>query len=566
MKMIQFRNFSFQYRAQAEPTLHHIDLTIQEGEKVLILGPSGSGKSTLAHCLNGLIPFYYPGKLEGSLALMGKELKETSIFELSRLVGTVLQDPDGQFVGLTVAEDIAFKLENEGVPQPEMKRRVAEAARMVDMEPHLHASPHMLSGGQKQRTALAGVMVSPVPILLFDEPLANLDPLTGQKAVELIDRIGRETGKTVIIIEHRLEEVLHRHVDRIIVMQEGRIAADLPAAELLSSELLRETGIREPLYITALKYAGCSITPDMRPEHPDSIRLESCADQLRAWHERHSAPQPPEPAAPILELQDVSFGYERGKLALQPLSLAVRQGEMLCIAGRNGAGKSTVSKLICGFHQPLAGRIMLHGRDMSAMTIKERSRHIGFVMQNPNHMLSKTMLYDEVALGLKVQGEPEGRMAERVHEALKICGLYEMRNWPVSALSFGQKKRATIASILVLGPEIIILDEPTAGQDFRHYNAMMEFLLELNRQGTTIIIITHDMHLMLEYATRSVVLSEGQKLADGPPGDSLADPFIANSANLKKTSVYRLAERAGIEEPQEFVRRFIAFDRRCRTQ
>ncbi|KAA1179122.1 ABC transporter ATP-binding protein [Paenibacillus sp. B2(2019)] len=562
--VIEFKDFSFQYRAQQEPTLTDINLTIAEGEKVLIVGPSGSGKSTLAHCINGLIPFAYKGEMSGSLRIMGLELKELSIAALSDQVGTVLQDPDGQFVGLTVGEDIAFSLENHAVQQAEMIEKVVAAATAVDIHEYLGASPQELSGGQKQKTTLAGVLVGDVDILLFDEPLANLDPYTGTKAIELIDRVQKETGKTVIIIEHRLEEVLHRTLDRIIVIHDGRIAADMPAAELLSTRLLSEVGIREPLYLTALKYAGCTIASDMNPQHIDEIRLDSCSSKLEYWYDNNNSQQDKRESLPILELHDVSFGYEKSRPVLHKLNLLIHKGEMVCIAGRNGAGKSTVSKLICGFYKPTSGSILMNGRDIAKDTIKERAERIGFVMQNPNHMISKTLLYDEVALGLKLRGVSEEIIRERVHHVLKICGLYAFRSWPISALSYGQKKRVTIASIMILEPEVIILDEPTAAQDYRHYNEMMEFLLTLREQGMTVIMITHDMHLMLEYADRAVVLSDGVKLADDSPERVLTNIEVVRNANLKETSLFTLAMRVQLDQPEEFVRRFIAYDRRSR--
>ncbi|MHA6530366.1 ABC transporter ATP-binding protein [Paenibacillus sp. BAC0078] len=562
--VLEFKDFTFKYRAQQEPTLRGINLRIHEGEKVLIVGPSGSGKSTLAHCINGLIPFAYAGEMSGALKLMGQDTKELGITQLSKAVGTVLQDPDGQFVGLTVGEDIAFSLENAATPQAEMKDKVAAAARAADIQELLSASPQELSGGQKQKTMLAGVLVGNVDILLFDEPLASLDPFTGTKAIELIDRVQRETGKTVIIIEHRLEEVLHRAVDRIIVMNDGAIAADMPAAELLCSGLLPETGIREPLYITAMKYAGCRITPQIQPQHLHGLDLEESVDMLRQWYDSSNNTPEVRENPPLLELKEVSFGYDKNTPVLQRLSFSARRGEMLCIAGRNGAGKSTVSKLICGFYRPSSGSILLNGRDIGRDTIKERAEHIGFVMQNPNHMISRTLIYDEVALGLQLRGVDEELIRERVHETLRICGLHAFREWPVSALSYGQKKRVTIASILVLEPEVIILDEPTAGQDFRHYNEMMEFLLALSGRGITVIMITHDMHLMLEYAQRTIVLAEGVKLADDRPERILSDKSIVSSANLKMTSLFALAEKAGMEQPEEFVRRYIAHDRKVR--
>ena len=562
--VIEFVDFTFQYRAQAKPTLNNINLTIYEGEKVLIVGPSGSGKSTLSNCINGLVPFSNEGEISGSLKVKGKETKEMSIFELSNSVGTVLQDPDGQFIGLTVGEDIAFKLENDCVSQEEMKEKVKVVSEIVGIDTHLNSAPYSLSGGQKQRVTLAGVMVGEVDILLFDEPLASLDPATGKSAIELIDQIQKKTNKTILIIEHRLEDVLHCPVDRIIVVDNGRIAADITPGELLSSNLLVETGIREPLYITALKYAGCDIKPEMHPEHIDTLNIDSCREKLKDWYEDTIEDEQKVNNEAILEMRDVKFSYESGKEILHGVSFKINKGEMVSIVGRNGAGKSTISKLICGFYKPTEGQILFNGRDLINDTIKERAEKIGIVMQNPNQMISKTMIFDEVALGLKVRGVSEEEIKNRVFETLKICGLYEFRNWPISALSFGQKKRVTIASILVLNPEILILDEPTAGQDFKHYTEIMEFLKELNQKGVTIIMITHDMHLMLEYTNRAIVLSNGVKLADDIAANVLTGEEVINKANLKETSLYELAVKAKLDNPRMFVKKFIDYDRRIR--
>lgn len=563
--VIEFKDFTFKYRTQTEPTLRQINLTIYEGEKVLIVGPSGSGKSTLAHCINGLVPFSYKGEMRGKLTICGKEPKNLGIFGLSKLVGTVLQDPDGQFIGLTVAEDIAFALENDCTNQSVMKAKVNEAASLVGVDQLLTKSPQELSGGQKQRVAIAGVMTNPVNILLFDEPLANLDPATGKYAIELIEKIHQETDTTILIIEHRLEDVLHRQVDRIIVVEDGCISADLRPDELLSQEVLKNVGIREPLYITALKYAGCTIKTEDKPSDIAKINLDDYHNQIHNWFSSINKPQDREGKNPILTLEQVSFSYEKDKKVLQNININIYEGEMVSIVGRNGAGKSTLSKLICGFEHPTDGRILYKGEDIKGDSIKKRAQRIGMVMQNPNQMISKPMIFDEVALGLRARGLDETEVKIKVEKTLKICGLYPFRNWPISALSFGQKKRVTIASILVLEPQIIILDEPTAGQDFKHYTEIMEFLENLHKeQGVTIIMITHDMHLMLEYTKRAIVISEGRLVADDSPANVLTNAEIVEKASLKVTSLYDLAIRAGIPNPTSFVDRFIEYDREVR--
>lgn len=563
--IISFRNFSFQYRAQKRPTLTDIDLEIYPGERVLIAGPSGSGKSTLAGCINGLNPFSNPGACTGTLTVDGVDAPHSSLFELSAHVGTVLQDPDGQFIGLTVGEDIAFALENSCTPQDEMHAITRHAAELVGIENHLGYAPHELSGGQKQRVSLAGVMVDQVRILLFDEPLANLDPATGKQAIELIDEVQKKTDTTVLIIEHRLEDVLWRNVDRIVLVNGGTILADLRPDELLSGSLLAENGIREPLYVTALRYAGVDITPDKHPAHVDSLVLDDADTQkLRDWFTARPRPAAQPEREPLLEVKGLSFGYQKGQQTLRDVSFSIGKGEMVSIVGRNGAGKSTLSKLICGFETPDAGEIFLNGKPLAEENIRRRAQHIGYVMQNPNQMISKTMIYDEVALGLQRSGLTEEQIREKVDATLRVCGLYPFRNWPISALSFGQKKRVTIASVLVLDPELILLDEPTAGQDFRHYTDIMEFLRGLNARGVTVVMITHDMHLMLEYTRRALVFCDGRLIADRTAAAVLCDPALVEQAALKETSLYTLANRCGIAPAQEFVERFIEQDREVR--
>ena len=564
--IISFRNFSFQYRAQKRPTLTDINLEIYPGERVLIAGPSGSGKSTLAGCINGLNPFSNPGACTGTLTVDGVDAPHSSIFELSAHVGTVLQDPDGQFIGLTVGEDIAFALENSCTPQDEMHAITRHAAELVGIENHLGYAPHELSGGQKQRVSLAGVMVDQVKILLFDEPLANLDPATGKQAIELIDEIQKKTDTTVLIIEHRLEDVLWRNVDRIVLVNGGTILADLRPDELLSGSLLAENGIREPLYVTALRYAGVELTPDKHPAHVDSLVLDDTDTQkLRDWFTARPQPAAQPEREPLLEVKGLSFGYQKGQQTLRDVSFSIGKGEMVSIVGRNGAGKSTLSKLICGFETPDAGEIFLNGKPLAGENIRRRAQHIGYVMQNPNQMISKTMIYDEVALGLQRSGLTEEQIREKVEATLRVCGLYPFRNWPISALSFGQKKRVTIASVLVLDPELILLDEPTAGQDFRHYTDIMEFLRGLNVRGVTVVMITHDMHLMLEYTRRALVFCDGRLIADRTAAAVLCDPALVEQAALKETSLYTLANRCGIAPAEDFVERFIHEDREVRT-
>ena len=563
--IISFEGFTFCYRAQTEPTIKDINLKIYPGQKVLIAGPSGSGKSTLAHCINGLIPFNYPGEARGSCMVGGAETKDQNIFKLSKLVGTVLQDTDGQFVGLSAGEDIAFALENDYTPPESMRARVADAANVVGIGGMLDATPHKLSGGQKQRVSMAGILVNKVEVLVFDEPLANLDPATGKTAIELIDKLHKETNATIIIIEHRLEDVLHRPVDRIVVMEHGCITADDTPEVVICSGVLERAGIRQPLYVSAMKYAGVEVSPQKRPDHIDSLLLPPDDIALvHRWCDGGCVPE--EDASPIqeiLRLEDVCFDYpkEAGGARIERLGFSVGQGEMAAIVGHNGAGKSTVAKLICGFETPQKGRILLRGQDITTTSMARRGASIGYVMQNPNQMLIKPFVAEEVALGLRLRGVAETQVQDRVNETLKTCGLYPFRNWPVSALSYGQKKRVTIASVLVLAPDIIILDEPTAGQDYRHYTEIMEFLRDLNKGGITVLLITHDMHLMLEYAPRVIVIHEGRLLADTSSAQLLCDPKLTARASLKETSLFYMAQACGMGDTTAVARRFVRHER-----
>ena len=549
-KYISFNQFTFQYDAQAEATLKDISFDIVKGEKVLILGPSGSGKSTLAQCLNGIIPNIHKGQAQGQVRIAGQNIFKQSIYDKSQLVSTVLQDPDGQFIGLTVAEDLAFALENDCANQSEMKDKVALWAERLDLTSLLNYRPQDLSGGQKQRVSLAGVLIDESPILLFDEPLANLDPKSGQETIDLIDKIHKEVGATTIIIEHRLEDVLYRPVDRILLVNDGTLLFNGSPDELLSSTLLLENGIREPLYVTVLRQLGFDTRDAQNLSQLDALDLSDLVLPDRVLKDKRDSS-----SDSILKVEGLSVSYGDNPAIIEDMSFSLKKGERLAIVGKNGAGKSTLAKALCGF-VPSQGKLTYKGLDISQDSISERSERIGFVLQNPNQMISQTMIFDEVALGLRLRGIEETEVEERVHEVLKTCGLYSFRKWPISALSFGQKKRVTIASILVLKPEIIILDEPTAGQDYKTYTDIMNFLDSLQKQGHTIVMITHDMQLMLEYSDRCLVVVEGKIIADDNPVTILNQKDLLESANLKQTSLYILGQKLS-SDPVEVTQYYI---------
>ncbi|CAH1560913.1 ABC transporter ATP-binding protein [Vibrio rotiferianus] len=555
---IEFSNFSFRYESLDKPTLKNINLRIETGEKIVIIGPSGSGKSTLGQCLNGLIPHAIKGETSGKLTINGQDTTPFDMHQFTEQVGTVLQDTDSQFVGLSIGEDIAFALENQLMSNIDMYPLVKATAKMVDLEQMLERSPHDLSGGQKQRVSLAGILVDDVDILLFDEPLAALDPKTGKKTIEIIDELHRETGKTIIIIEHRLEDVLHRSVDRIILMESGEIIADTTPDEILASPLLEEYGIREPLYLSALKEAGCAIEGDAKPSSLSTLPLAQYQTAVSAWFEASKATNVEKQAETLLAVRNLTYSYDGKKNALEDVSFDVKRGEFVSVLGKNGSGKSTITKLVMGVIEPDQGSMMLNGQDLNELTIFERSQKVGVVMQNPNHMISHHMIFDEVAFGLRNRGVEDKQVEAKVLEVLELCGLSKYRHWPIEALSYGQKKRVTIASILALEPELLILDEPTAGQDYRNYTSMLSFIEKLNRElGITVMIISHDMHLVLEYTTRSIVIADSKLIADAPMTEVFSNPTLLDKANLTTTSLYELASELGIENTNSFMQHFI---------
>lgn len=554
--MIKFENFTFKYSSLSKPTLIDINLKISKGEKVLIAGPSGSGKSTLGHCLNGLIPTSYKGESKGLLAVDGIEPHSKSIFDLSSHIGTVLQDQDGQFVGLTVGEDVAFIHENKNVPQKKMKIDVMEALGLVDMKAYEKKSPHELSGGQKQSVSLAGIMMNDAKILLFDEPLANLDPISGKKAMRVISDIHKKTDKTIVVIEHRIEDVLEAGFDRVVIINEGKVVANGTPKELLLRDDFKKNGLREPLYIEALKYSGVDLTKFDELSNIE-IGLEE-ARLLKKWTESVKKKER-KISEKNLDIKNLDFSYTRGEKILDNVDISVGTGEIVALLGNNGAGKSTLSKAITGIVKSDSGIVFLNGENIDKWSIRKRGEKIGYVMQNPNHMLTQETLLDEVVFGLKLRKIKDAK--EKAEKVLLTCGLHKFRNWPVSALSYGQKKRLSIAAILALDPEVLILDEPTAGQDHKHYLEFMEFIVEIASKGVGILLITHDMHLALEYADRAVVLSEGRVISNKRVSNVLGDEEVMKKANLKETSLSKLAIKAEIK-PIDLMETFINYEHR----
>lgn len=559
-QFIEIKDFSFCYFEQEQPTLKNINLTINKGEIVLILGQSGCGKSTLIHALNGLIPEAYKGEISGDILINGQSILKRSIFERSKMLGTILQDSDHQFVALTIEKDIAFALENQNLPESEIENRITPILEKLNLVSLKHSQPQNLSGGQKQRCALGGVMVCDVDTYLFDEPLANLDPLTGLKTMQIIEQLKQE-DKTIIIVEHRLEDVMHINIDRVVLMDDGKIIYNGDLNSLLKSSLLVQSGIREPLYLSAMKLHDIDINMfDNITKIPETFSQSNkikVAEQLKAFSFNNSSKSKNK----ILEIKNLCFEYNKNSNVLNNVNLDIYAGDMISVVGKNGAGKSTLAKIMSGYLKPKSGEVLLNSQSMQKMSLAEIGQHVGYILQSPNQMLSQTMIYDEVALGLRVRQIDESVVKQQVEKALKICGLLEFKDWPISALSYGQKKRVSIAAILVLEPEILILDEPTAGQDLFHYQEIMNFLLELNNNGQTIVMISHDMHLIFEYSNRCLVVGNKTIVADEDVHLVLNNSQLCLNNNLLPTSLYEMAFKLEISDPIKFMHYYIQHQR-----
>ncbi|MGG0301670.1 DUF3744 domain-containing protein [Bacillus albus] len=550
--IISFEQFSFQYKYAAQPTVKNVTFHIYPGEKVLIAGRSGSGKSTLAHCINGLIPFSYEGCSTGTIFIAGKDPRKGSIFEQSKQVGTILQDQDAQFIGLTVEEDVAFSLENECINQNDMKKIVSESLKKVKMHSFHKQSPHELSGGQKQTVSLAGLLTTNTDILLFDEPLANLDPASSLHTIDLIKDINKQYNKTIVIIEHRIEEILNLDLDKIILMDEGEIVAIGTPEEVLASNILPSIGLREPMYIEGLKRLQFDSNNEVI--YPlEKIQRESISSVIHEWTEKQNFCKGTPTKKELLRVENLSFSYPNKQKVLDNVNFSIYKGEIVALLGHNGAGKSTLAHSLIGINKAKNDRILFDGVNVNSWSIRKRGEVICYVMQNPNHMITQPTVIEEVSFSLKLKKFSNEEIKHRAEETLKICGLYPFRNWPIQALSYGQKKRVTIASVLTTNPKLIILDEPTAGQDHYHYKQFMTFIRKLAAKGISFIFITHDMNLALEYADRAIVLLKGEIIANNTASSVLGHSETLHRACLGESSLFKLVKFSGIANPARFI-------------
>ncbi|MCB0007548.1 MAG: ABC transporter ATP-binding protein [Anaerolineales bacterium] len=532
-------DLSFRYRDQEHEALRDVNFIAEPGQIILIAGSSGSGKTTLMRCINGLIPHSYKGgERRGRIWIYNQDPAQQPLVKTSHHVGTVLQNPEKQIVASYVANEIAFGLENAGVPRPEMNRRIDEILAELGLSHLRDRETHSLSGGEKQKVAVGGVLIMEPSILLLDEPLANLDPFSLKEALALIKELA-EAGKTILIVEHRVEDVLKINPDKVLFLKEGRqeYFGDVAGFARLADP--HEVKLPAELMLARLK-----ADPAFVPAEPMSIRL-------------HGVPEDDE--APLVQFANVSFWYERDKPVLHDVSLAINSGDVIAILGPNGAGKTTLVKHTIGLLRPKSGQVLVQGKDTNRISVASVAKTLGYVFQSPSHMLFAPTVREELAFGPRNLGIPEAQIKENVAAALKMVDLEEKVDEPPLALSFGQQKRVTIAAVVAMQSSILMMDEPTAGQDYRHYMEFMDGILNpapdspWHETFKAVLFITHDIDLAVTYANRVIIVSDGRIAADGPPHEVLVDYDLLQRSRLTPSSLLAL-NRQHLAETGRFLR------------
>ncbi len=505
-------DLSFRYRIRPDYALRNVSFQLEAGEILLVAGASGCGKTTLIRCINGLIPRSYKGELDGRVLLNGEDISGKPLAAISQIVGTVLQDPERQILGSRVVNEVAFGLENLALPREEIVARVDETLAYLGITHLKHRETFYLSGGEKQKVAVAGTLAMRPSILLLDEPLASLDPASAQETLRLLRRLADE-GKTVIIIEHRVEDVLKIAPDKALFMIDGEVRYFGPTAGLEKAIDYHEVKLPAPMIIDKARH-------DPPPSYVPPL--------LKGAEEKAGAP--------LVRFEDVSFAYEDGPLVLQEINLEIHRGDVIAVLGPNGAGKTTLVKHAIGLLKPKRGRVYVDGVDTRQLSVAQIARTIGYVFQSPSHMLFAPTVRDELAFGPRNLGYDQATLDEGVAQAMDILNLSELAEYSPLALSFGQQKRVSIAAILAMRSRILVMDEPTAGQDYKNYMAFMEAILQLPN-FEVVLFITHDLDLAVCYANRVILMHEGRVAADGPPPEVLAQRELLERCRVVPTSL-----------------------------
>lgn len=504
-------DLTFRYRSRSEPAIRNISLEVQPGQVVMIAGASGCGKTTLARCINGLIPRSYKGELSGRILMQGQEISKLSLARISQMVGTVLQDPERQILGTRVLFEVAFGLENLGLPRPEIHQRVEEALARLKITHLRDRETFNLSGGEKQKVALAGVLAMHPDILLLDEPLASLDPASAQETLDTVRGLADE-GMTVLMVEHRVEDVLRIHPERVLYMKDGEIRFDGSPDQLDENVDYSEIKLPAPVIIQRAAKA---------PPPPRVIPYI------------HSQP---ELGAPLVQFEDVTFGFDVERSVLHGINLTIRRGDIIAVLGPNGAGKTTLVKHAIGLLKPKGGRVLVNGKDTRQSSVAEIANMLGYVFQSPSHMLFAPTVAEELAFGPKNLRHPEEQIKVDVARAVEIVNLQGYEETPPLSMSFGQQKRVSIAAVLAMRSRILVMDEPTAGQDYKNYMNFMDAIIQMPG-FEAILFITHDVDMAVVYANRVLMVNNGTLVADGSPAEVLADRQRLQANRLVPTSL-----------------------------
>ena len=536
---IDFQKVTFTYEGSSNPALKDINISIKQGEIILITGPAGSGKTTLCSCINGLIPHFHEGNLQGEVVVRGYNTKKARIGGLASLVGMVFQDPESQLVTSSVADEVAFGPENFGVEREEINERVEAALKATRLEGYEEREPYNLSGGEQQACVIASVYALQPDIYVMDEPLANLDPSGRAQVLRLIIDVAKKRGKTLVIVEHALEEVIPL-VSRIVVMNQGEIVRDGTVEEVLSLGDVPQVFTRPPIVRLSEKFLQ-----QAKPLTPENFYKElSSKYNLGNIQKNNPVKQDPIPSnnkTPIIEVKDVSYSYTQDKEALRNISLTIREGELVAILGRNGSGKTTLVRHLIGLIKPSEGKIYVNGKDVALTPTHELAQDVGFCFQNPNHQIVTFKVREEIIFGLRAHNIPTSEYEERIHEALKIVDMLDYIDAEVFDLGKGQKQRLALASVLALKPRILIIDEPTTGQDPQMAEGIFSIIKNLNEMGTTVLMITHQMEYAATYAQRAIVLRSGEITFDGSINDLISNRKFMEENYLDLPEVTKIA-------------------------
>jgi energy-coupling factor transporter ATP-binding protein EcfA2 len=543
--IVRVSDLAYCYQGEEERVLDAVDLQVHPGEFVLVIGPSGCGKSTLALCLNGIIPTVLGGRIKGRVYVEGIDTRESTVFELGTKIGIVFQDPDAQLCNLYVEEEVAFGPANLMMDKDEVLRRVESALRDVGERGIRHKLIYEISGGQKQRVAIASVLAMEPKILLFDEPTANLDPLGAVQIFDLMKRINQEMGITIIVIEHNVDSVMC-HADRLILMEQGTIRYNGPPRELMQEKghfILDDLGLRIPQVCELglmMEKKGILLKPFPLTVQEAAEAISQQGNRLE-FLPRPSAIPRPNKSEPVIETCGLNFVYPDDTHAVKDVSLKMDRGDVVSIIGKNGSGKTTLTSLFVGLNKPTSGKGTVCGLDLGTASIRELTSKVGYVFQYPEHQFVEDTVYKEVAFSLKAQKRPEEEVDTRVCQVLELLGLEQERDKHPLRLSMGQKRRLSVATMLILNTDVLILDEPTTGQDRKNIDNIMQIMMDSNKLGTTIILITHDMNLVAKYSNRILVMDEGEVVFYGSKSDFFRDFFTIRSSTLVLPEIYELA-------------------------